>query len=113
MDTGLRDWREKGAPTHTYPDQRGQSWTSIYTCLPWIPSQMGLAVILHKRNSGKEHKQKGEMSKPSCLILTTAVSQTFFIIIMIIGTDMLNKKHAIFLSKNGEMNILYKILSQT
>lgn len=74
---------------------------------------MGLAVILHKRNSGKEHKQKGEMSKPSCLILTTAVSQTFFIIIMIIGTDMLNKKHAIFLSKNGEMNILYKILSQT
>lgn len=96
METGLRGWREKGAPTHTYPDQRGQSWTSIYTCLPWIPSQTGLAVILHKRNSGKEHKQKREMSKPSCLILTTVVSQTFFIIIMIIGTDMLNKKHAIF-----------------
>lgn len=78
---------------------------------------MGLAVILHKRNSGKAHKQKGEMSKPSCLTLTTVVSQTFFIIIMIIGTDMLNKKHAIFffVSKNGDeyTQNIYKILSQT
>lgn len=41
MDTGLRGWREKGALTHTYPDQRGQSWTSIYTCLHLAPQSNG------------------------------------------------------------------------
>lgn len=47
----LRGCREEGAPTRTYPDQREQSWASIYTCLPLgSPSQVGLVVILHKRN---------------------------------------------------------------
>lgn len=46
----LRSRRERGAPTRTYPDQREQSWGSIYTRLPLGPQSKGLVAILHKRN---------------------------------------------------------------
>lgn len=64
----LRGWREKGAPTHTYPDQREQSWASIYTCLPLGPQSKGSGghFTQGETDSGEEqHKQEeGEMSKP-------------------------------------------------
>ena len=82
----LRDWREKGAPTRTYPDQREQSWASIYTCLPLGPQSNGSGghftqekQIVEKNNINK----KGKCPNP-LLSFTTVVSQTFFIIIMII-----------------------------
>lgn len=74
---------------------------------------MGLVAILHKRNSGKEHKHKGDMSKPSCLILSTVVSQTFFIIVMSMYIFAQLKSMLFFPSKNWEINIFYEILSQT
>lgn len=83
----LRSWREKGAPTHTYPDQREQSWGSIYTCLPLGPQSNGSGghftqekQIVEKNNI---NKKKGKCPNP-LLSFTIVVSETFFIIIMLI-----------------------------
>ena len=59
----LSSWREKGAPTRTYPDQREQSWGSIYTCLPLGPQSNGSGghFFTRETDSGEgQHKQEEE-----------------------------------------------------
>lgn len=111
----LRGWREKGAPTHTYPDQREQSWASIYTCLPlgspvkWV----WWSFYTRETDSGEEqHKQEGEMSKPFAFFYHSSQPN-----ILYYNNDysihILNKKHADFLIfffclflKKGKIKIL-------
>jgi len=82
----LRGWREEGAPTRTYPDQREQSWASIYTCLPLGPQSYGSGGHFTQEKQIVEksiNKKKGKGPNP-LLSFTTAVSQTFFIIMRFI-----------------------------
>lgn len=122
--SSLRGWREKGAPTRTYPDHREQSWASIYTCLPLGPQSNGSGghftqekQIVEKNNINKKGKCPNPL--PS---FTTVVSQTFFIIIMIIVYICSIKSMLIFCflfvflkkKKKGKIKILLsKIRSQT
>lgn len=94
----LRGWREKGAPTLTYPDHREQSWASIYTCLPLGPQSNGSGghftqekQIVEKNNINKKGKRPNPL--PS---FTTVVSQTFFIIIIMIIVYICSIKKACY-----------------
>lgn len=107
----LRGWREKGAPTRTYPDQREQSWASIYTCLPPESQSNGSGghftqekQIMEKNNI---NKKKGKCPNP-LLSFTTVVSQTFFIIIRCIVYIISIKSMLVFFFLNCLLSFLYK-----
>lgn len=80
----LRGWREEGAPTQTYPDQREKSWSSSYTCLPPGPPVKWFWPVLTKETDSRKetYKQEGEMSKPLSFFYHSS-QPTFFIIIII------------------------------
>lgn len=91
----LRGWREEGAPTQTYPDQREQSWASIYTCLPLDPQSSGSGGhFTQEKQIVKKSINKKKVKCPNPLLsCTTVVSQTFFII-RFYSLHNLSKKHA-------------------
>lgn len=96
---GLRGWREKGAPTHTYPDQREQSWASIYTCLPLGPQSNGSGghftqekQIVEKNNINKK-KEEGEMSKPFAFFYHSSQPNILYYN-KVYSIHTVNKKHA-------------------
>lgn len=80
------------ALTPTKESKAGPASTPVS---PWVPSQKGLVVILHKEKQivEKNINKKGKCPNP-LLSFTTIVSQTFFIIIRFISIHILNKKHA-------------------
>lgn len=109
MHSVLRRWREEGAPSPTYPDQRDQSWASIYTCLPLGPPVKWVwwSVYTKETDSGEEHKQEeGEMSKPFAFSHHSSQPNILYYN-KVYSIHILNKKHADFFFFNS--TVLFSI----
>lgn len=81
----LRGWRERRAPTHTYPGHRGQSRASIYTRLhrgspvKWVWWSFYPGETVEKNNMNTRRA-----TVRTLCFLSPIVSQTFFIITVIV-----------------------------